>query len=760
MQISSAEERRRTGFEDAQFGETEYENKYYLVSGENAEIKPNIINSGIKSYGGNESAYYNLTFTYVEGEQLISFSGWFFTYENDKEFIFDWKNETDAILRFTLNNTAINVSYNNSCDVIYFDSKSTGDWKFFGWEKISDNKSRYYTDNYLNGNSTNGTNYGGFFSRITNCDVSNDELGSLYFDDFEYFRSGISRQPNSVYNPMGIGIRINISYTEKQPIFLYNTLGSHIKIIDSGSSEQPRIKWNTIGSDIYIHHPYNESKVSETWTTVGGEINIYNFLQFDNEQPENNSINQKRNGKFSIYAHKTGNKTAYDFSFLVNNTHDESWIQYGETFNDVQTNATIHQYYPEWGYNETIWWRVKATNETLSLVEYSDIYHFTTKSFEYNESMNETWNSIGANIKVGYIYEEKEPVETWNSLGSLITIGPKPPSEEPVETWNSIGADIYVNYTYEDKEKKNQWNTIGANIFITKTYDDSMNKAWNSLGAGIKISYVYNQSFPNETWNSIGADIEIQSIPMISNLSIPNGSMNVDINISYWNATLKSPDEPFNWTIETQPDIGNSSANNDTNGTKSCPISSLNQNTEYMVYVNFSGIQKYFTFRTAGTNNIPNYPSSVIPSNNTYSTVYSVELSFFASDPQGNTMTVHFYWGNDTKIDTLSNVANNTKANTTLDNWLSHDSNHSWYVIIDDGEQMRNTSKSGDFWFITSKAWDLNEDKIINYLDISTAVAHYLHSCNPGSEPWDVNNDGIDNYLDLSSVVSHYLDSY
>ena len=91
MSISSAEERRRTGFEDAQLGETEYENNYYLVSGENAEIKQYIINSGTKSYGGNESEYYNLTFTYVEEEQLFSFSGWFFTYENDKEFIFDWK---------------------------------------------------------------------------------------------------------------------------------------------------------------------------------------------------------------------------------------------------------------------------------------------------------------------------------------------------------------------------------------------------------------------------------------------------------------------------------------------------------------------------------------------------------------------------------------------------------------------------------------------------------------------------------------------
>jgi len=63
--------------------------------------------------------------------------------------------------------------------------------------------------------------------------------------------------------------------------------------------------------------------------------------------------------------------------------------------------------------------------------------------------------------------------------------------------------------------------------------------------------------------------------------------------------------DTFNWSIETSPDIGNSSANGENNGTKHCPVSGLQSGTTYTVYVNatdgYSSLNETFTFSTFGS---------------------------------------------------------------------------------------------------------------------------------------------------------------
>lgn len=146
-----------------------------------------------------------------------------------------------------------------------------------------------------------------------------------------------------------------------------------------------------------------------------------------------------------------------------------------------------------------------------------------------------------------------------------------------------------------------------------------------------------------------------------------------------------------------------------------------------------------------------------------YLDVYDITLSCYVEDPDSDEMDISFYWGNDDLIGTINNVSSNSTASLYLPDfidpdWPEHDTLFEWYAVADDGKL---TNQSINWDFTTCKAWDLNVDKTINYLDISLMVAHYLEYVTPaGSETWDINNDGVTNYLDLSSVVAHYLENY
>jgi hypothetical protein len=147
-------------------------------------------------------------------------------------------------------------------------------------------------------------------------------------------------------------------------------------------------------------------------------------------------------------------------------------------------------------------------------------------------------------------------------------------------------------------------------------------------------------------------------------------------------------------------------------------------------------------------------------------TVYNIWLNCTVTDPDVDALDVHFYWGNGTLIGTLYGVPNGTTASLFLPSywhrvilgynctWLTHDTTHYWYAVADDGEYQT----QGPLWnFHTGKAWDLNVDRYMNALDISTFVSHYaLRVIPPGASSWDIDENTYTNALDLSAIVSHY----
>ena len=157
-----------------------------------------------------------------------------------------------------------------------------------------------------------------------------------------------------------------------------------------------------------------------------------------------------------------------------------------------------------------------------------------------------------------------------------------------------------------------------------------------------------------------------------------------------------------------------------------------------------------------------------------YASVYNTYLNTTVTDLDNDLMRIEFYWGNYTAgeyfmLEKFENVTTGTQLSVFLPNYferdiyangvtypvkcLEHNMRYEWFIFGYDGKNATLVQN----WFYTCKAWDLNLDKITNYLDLSLAVSHYNENLlSPGAEPWDINEDSYIDYLDISIVVNHY----
>ena len=81
----------------------------------------------------------------------------------------------------------------------------------------------------------------------------------------------------------------------------------------------------------------------------------------------------------------------------------------------------------------------------------------------------------------------------------------------------------------------------------------------------------------NSYWFTTASNI----VPSLSNPSPANGSTGVSVSTSSISVTIADSETTFNWTITTNPDIGNDGANGASNGSKTCSVSGLNYDAHY-----------------------------------------------------------------------------------------------------------------------------------------------------------------------------------
>lgn len=176
--------------------------------------------------------------------------------------------------------------------------------------------------------------------------------------------------------------------------------------------------------------------------------------------------------------------------------------------------------------------------------------------------------------------------------------------------------------------------------------------------------------------------------PSFGSLSPSNGSTGVSVSTSSLSVTITDSDgDTFNWTIETSPNIGNSSGNNTSNGTKTCSVSGLSYSTTYTWYVNAtdsyaSTNESYcFTIESEPSNppsdggTPPTQPKNKAPiadADGPYSRHVGQIITFDgtgSSDPENNTLTYtwNFGDGNNGTGKTPTHIYNSTGLyNVTL----------------------------------------------------------------------------------------------
>jgi parallel beta-helix repeat protein len=151
------------------------------------------------------------------------------------------------------------------------------------------------------------------------------------------------------------------------------------------------------------------------------------------------------------------------------------------------------------------------------------------------------------------------------------------------------GASQYINAYFWDYFFNNQSNNQ-ENWQIGKAFlyaHDKMGSVINSNSASWCYAWYSAHLFgdPAQTLLRIGDDVN--NAVSMSDENPSDSSTDVSINLSTINVTLTDADgDSFNWSIETSPDVGSSSADNDSNGSKSCNVSGLTYNTTYDWFVN------------------------------------------------------------------------------------------------------------------------------------------------------------------------------
>jgi len=217
----------------------------------------------------------------------------------------------------------------------------------------------------------------------------------------------------------------------------------------------------------------------------------------------------------------------------------------------------------------------------------------------------------------------------------------------------------------------------------------------------------------------------------------------VPITTSSLSVIIEDPEgDNFDWSISTSPDIGSTSASGESNGTKICSISGLDFYTTYTWYVNATDIgsgntsSEIYTF-TTDVNNPPYAPSSPFPSDGATDVDINADLSWYCSDPDGDSLTYNVYFEeNDPTPDELVSI--NQSENWYEPGTMEYYGHYYWQIVAWDtyGE-----STSGPIWdFITGsesndppyQASDPNPENLSTKIDIDADLSWIGGDPDPG----------------------------
>jgi len=150
------------------------------------------------------------------------------------------------------------------------------------------------------------------------------------------------------------------------------------------------------------------------------------------------------------------------------------------------------------------------------------------------------------------------------------------------------------------------WSTFATNTSISSgTSITQTNSNFSSYNTTYywSINITDSYTWTNKTYHFTTM---VNQAPVFSDATPSNGSTSVSTSTSTLTITINDPEGgTFNWTIETSPNIGSDSANDESNGSKSCSVSGLSSGTTYTWYVNCTDgtdwTREWYTFTTAAS---------------------------------------------------------------------------------------------------------------------------------------------------------------
>jgi len=250
-------------------------------------------------------------------------------------------------------------------------------------------------------------------------------------------------------------------------------------------------------------------------------------------------------------------------------------------------------------YNETSQWRLMQTNSSVS----------SGKTVYWNFSNASSYNTL-YDWRVT-VYDGTDNITYDYSFTTY-------PNNPVISIYSPVtgAVDIVKNTT--------------VSITIFDYQGDIMNVTWRSNGSGSWVDFGYNNSVTNGTyiqrfinvtepstlyywsvnisgsWTNMTYSFTTKANvdPVISDPIPRDNKVRVSIYLVNLSVVITDGNSDFNYTIETDPDIGSSSGNNEIDGVKGCIVSGLNYSTTYTWYVNATDgevwVNESYSFTTKG----------------------------------------------------------------------------------------------------------------------------------------------------------------
>jgi len=296
-----------------------------------------------------------------------------------------------------------------------------------------------------------------------------------------------------------------------------------------------------------------------SWSNVTYHFTTNFVSTINNPGPANQSSDLNTTPICNITVSSDVDGGTVNVSFYENTTGVWKLQQTNSSVDVTTPSNVIWNYYNNaTSYSTTYWWKVNVTDDKGASIEAT--YHFTTSyppSLSNPDPENET-NSVpvspvcsitasdndGGNVTVKF-YENTTGIWKLQQTNSSVNV-----TSPAIVIWNSYSNASAFNTKY--------WWKVNVT---------------DSKGLSSEETYHFTTALGNP--------------PLQSAENPPDASANIPTSLTTINVTIEEPDgESMDWTIETNPDIGNSSAFNEGNGSKTCTVSGMIYGITYTWYVN------------------------------------------------------------------------------------------------------------------------------------------------------------------------------